>query len=242
MTDTTSLLLTLLILHSILESVLSICWQRLQHKHSTLNLISAAVIHGLVVLAVLSLWQLGWMFALYMALVVTVTRFIITLSLERLHLPLAATIIVRQVLFCIILVAVWLTATGRWAQIPVDATTIASPRHLLIALIYLLVTHPASTVIAALLSRWSATLNHNESLQHAATLIGYLERILIVTFVLLDQWQAIGFLLTAKSILRFNDLKGARHRPLSEYVLLGTLLSFSISIFAGLLASRLLNG
>ena len=55
-----------------------------------------------------------------------------------------------------------------------------------------------------------------------------------MTFVLLDQWQAIGFLLTAKSILRFNELKGRNNRQRSEYVLLGTLLSFSLSIALGL--------
>ncbi|ELS26059.1 hypothetical protein ppKF707_2295 [Metapseudomonas furukawaii] len=58
---------------------------------------------------------------------------------------------------------------------------------------------------------------------------------MILTFVLLQQWEAVGFLLTAKSILRFNEVKGANHHARSEYILLGTLLSFSISIGAGLM-------
>jgi hypothetical protein len=57
--------------------------------------------------------------------------------------------------------------------------------------------------------------------------------------VLLDQWGAIGFLLTAKSILRFNDIKGDEQRSLSEYVLLGTLVSFAVSIAVGLTVLKL---
>jgi hypothetical protein len=76
-------------------------------------------------------------------------------------------------------------------------------------------------------------------LKKAGTLIGYLERALILTFVLLDQWGAIGFLLTAKSILRFNDIKGDEQRSLSEYVLLGTLVSFAVSIAVGLTVLKL---
>jgi hypothetical protein len=55
----------------------------------------------------------------------------------------------------------------------------------------------------------------------------------------LNQWEAVGFLLTAKSILRFNELKGSDHQQRSEYVLLGTLLSFAASVGIGL-AARLL--
>ena len=56
----------------------------------------------------------------------------------------------------------------------------------------------------------------------------------------MGQWPAIGFLLAAKSIMRFNDTRSAK-RPVSEYVLLGTLLSFGFSIAAGLVARALLG-
>jgi hypothetical protein len=105
---------------------------------------------------------------------------------------------------------------------------------------YVLVLKPASVLIGSVLSPWLASVNTQGTLKSAGTLIGNLERVLIVTFVLLGQWEAIGFLLTAKSILRFNDIKGVEQRALSEYVLLGTLLSFTTSIAIGLAVTKLL--
>lgn len=43
-----------------------------------------------------------------------------------------------------------------------------------------------------------------------------------------------GFLLAAKGILRFNDIGHGEHRASSEYVILGTLISFSLAIAIGL--------
>ena len=54
-------------------------------------------------------------------------------------------------------------------------------------------------------------------------------------FIITNHFEAIGFLLAAKSIFRFGDLKEAKDRKLTEYVLIGTLLSFGIAILIGLL-------
>ena len=53
-------------------------------------------------------------------------------------------------------------------------------------------------------------------------LIGLLERIFVFLFVLLNQFTAIGFILAAKGVARFQDFKS---RTFAEYVLIGTLLS-----------------
>jgi len=55
-----------------------------------------------------------------------------------------------------------------------------------------------------------------------ARLIGLLEHIFVFLFVLLNQYAAIGFILAAKGVLRFQDFKS---RTFAEYVLIGTLLS-----------------
>ncbi|OHX64045.1 DUF3307 domain-containing protein [Flammeovirga pacifica] len=73
------------------------------------------------------------------------------------------------------------------------------------------------------------------SLIDAGQWIGILERILILTFVLNGDIKSIGFLLTAKSVFRFGDLKGGKDRQMTEYILIGTLLSFSLAIFTGLI-------
>lgn len=75
------------------------------------------------------------------------------------------------------------------------------------------------------------------NLNNAGRLIGYLERVLVLTFVFINQYAAIGFLITAKSIFRFKE-----SRPdLVEYYLLGTFLSMTIVILVGLATSLLLS-
>jgi len=72
-------------------------------------------------------------------------------------------------------------------------------------------------------------------IKDAGIWIGILERILVVTFVLFNQFQAIGFLIAAKSILRFSDRSEDNPRKQTEYVLIGTLISFTIALFIGLI-------
>ena len=40
--------------------------------------------------------------------------------------------------------------------------------------------------------------------------IGYIERVLILTFVITGNIEAVGFLLAAKSVFRFDDLNKAK--------------------------------
>ena len=68
--------------------------------------------------------------------------------------------------------------------------------------------------------------------------IGILERILIFIFIVSGQFSAIGFLIAAKSVFRFNDARGDGNKK-AEYFLLGTLISFTMAIIIGFLVSRL---
>lgn len=63
-------------------------------------------------------------------------------------------------------------------------------------------------------------------------MIGILERILILTLLLVGQWGVVGFVLAAKSIARFDQLKD---QAFAEYYLIGTLLSVLFAIGTGLL-------
>ncbi|WP_316752919.1 DUF3307 domain-containing protein [Pedobacter gandavensis] len=71
-------------------------------------------------------------------------------------------------------------------------------------------------------------------LANAGKWIGICERILILTFVIMGQYTAIGFLMTAKSILRFSE-KETNTQLKTEYVLVGTLVSFASSAMIGVL-------
>jgi hypothetical protein len=67
--------------------------------------------------------------------------------------------------------------------------------------------------------------------------IGILERYLILTLILINQWEAIGLILAAKSLARFKELEDRRF---SEYYLIGTLLSVLLALATGLLIQVLI--
>ena len=105
------------------------------------------------------------------------------------------------------------------------------------AIIFL--TKPTSLLIKNTISIWTPENKSNdESLQNAGNYIGMLERLFVFFFIITGHFEAIGFLLAAKSIFRFGDLKEAKDRKLTEYVLIGTLLSFGIALLIGLLVQQ----
>ncbi|MCX6640429.1 MAG: hypothetical protein NTW14_08120 [bacterium] len=67
----------------------------------------------------------------------------------------------------------------------------------------------------------------------AGAIIGILERALVLTFVLINQYTAIGLVLTAKTIARYKELDD---RQFAEYYLVGTLTSVLCAILTGLAA------
>ena len=71
-----------------------------------------------------------------------------------------------------------------------------------------------------------------DSLPKGGRLIGRLERAMILMLVLAGQPDGIGFLIAAKSLLRFNDLARDKDRRVSEYVIIGTLASFAWGLAA----------
>lgn len=112
---------------------------------------------------------------------------------------------------------------------------ISSSVSLLLMTHVLLITVTASVVLKVLLSKWKLNTDDEEgSLQLAGTYIGMLERLFIFGFVVLGYWQGVGFLLAAKSVFRFSDLSRSKDRKLTEYILIGTLLSFGIAMLLGL--------
>jgi len=94
---------------------------------------------------------------------------------------------------------------------------------------------PAAFVMNRLLEPLSDQIElDHKSLPNAGKYIGIIERLFVLLFLLIGRWEAIGLLITAKSVFRFNDLKASNNRKLTEYILIGTLLSFGIAILTGL--------
>ena len=106
----------------------------------------------------------------------------------------------------------------------------------IIILGYILVTYPSAKVISLFTKPWRKDSNHKKpkGIDNAGKYIGIFERILILTFVLLNQFQAIGFLIAAKSILRFRKEGDQEPQKRTEYVLIGTLISLVLAILTGI--------
>lgn len=137
-------------------------------------------------------------------------------------------------------VAVILATATYYSPVLVLPVEIFSDRYLFVLLCLLILTFAGSVCIQVLMSRWIITEDDDEqSLPEAGKYIGMIERLFIFVFVVLNQWSAIGFLITAKSVFRFGDLSRAKDRKLTEYILIGTLLSFGLAILTGLIFSRM---
>ncbi|MFD2437757.1 DUF3307 domain-containing protein [Modicisalibacter luteus] len=139
-----------------------------------------------------------------------------------------------QLFHLLVVLLVWLWLSQPWAALMALGEWLLRPETLLTLLAYLVITRPLSILIALVMRRWSAQVDNTSTLADAGARIGMLERFLVLTFVLAGEWTPIGFLLAAKSVLRFGDLREDRDRKLTEYVLLGTMLSFSLTLMLGL--------
>jgi hypothetical protein len=76
-----------------------------------------------------------------------------------------------------------------------------------------------------------------KGLKNGGALIGKVERALIFLLVFMGQPAGVGFLIAAKSIIRFEE---AKKQPLAEYVLIGTLWSFGLAMAVATFTRNLL--
>ncbi|AYN67837.1 DUF3307 domain-containing protein [Euzebyella marina] len=105
---------------------------------------------------------------------------------------------------------------------------------LITALVF--VSFPSAIIMGKLLEAMSDKIElDHKSLPNAGKYIGIIERLFVLMFIIMGRWEAIGLLIGAKSVFRFNDLKESNNRKLTEYILIGTLLSFGLAIITGII-------
>jgi p-aminobenzoyl-glutamate transporter AbgT len=104
-----------------------------------------------------------------------------------------------------------------------------------------LVMSPTGIIIGKITESFRKQFDTKDSLQKAGKFIGTFERILVLIFVFNGQYDAIGYLLASKSILRITIDSDEEGRKKTEYVLVGTLISFLSAITISLLALYLIN-
>jgi len=98
-------------------------------------------------------------------------------------------------------------------------------------------------LIAKLIDGFAAEIRDNNltGLKQGGLYIGWLERILVMLLLLMNQPNGIGFLIAAKSILRFGEIKDANQRKVAEYIIIGTFLSFGWALLISTLTQKALG-
>ena len=151
-----------------------------------------------------------------------------------------------QATHLLIVCSVWgYLAHISFVQVITFIEQLLSAKNILIAISYIMVCKPASVVISLALKKHTKTLttsNEDIGLITAGAWIGYIERCLAISFIFMGQFAGIGFLVATKTIFRFGDLTKNKDMKLTEYMMLGTLLSYAIALFIGWNALQIYQG
>lgn len=142
-------------------------------------------------------------------------------------------------LACLFGAALWFYRTGGrlapspWLAAAAGGRTVTTIVAWCTAL--LLIWKPANILIQRLLAMYRPANSDNGDVRsnNAGRFIGTLERIIMLILIALGQFAAIGLVLTAKSIARFEKI--SQEKDFAEYYLLGTLLSTLIVIVSSFL-------
>ena len=98
-------------------------------------------------------------------------------------------------------------------------------------LIILIIHTPTNLAIQSILSGYRPAETDRGVItadNRAGRMIGTIERLIMVLFIALEQYAALGLVLTAKSIARYDKI--AKEPRFAEYYLLGTLLSTMVVV------------
>ncbi|WP_370978298.1 DUF3307 domain-containing protein [Agaribacterium sp. ZY112] len=231
------LLLSLLILHVITDFYLQpIEWvkdKNTRHERS-LKLLYHAIMQASFACVPILFFTASWRSVICTWFVVGVSHWLIDLWKTYAKKQLRY-FVVDQALHVFILIVVALHAAQlQWSFAGLGAV-VFTKNNLIIALSYILIFKPTSILIGSILTKYTPEENEStKGLISGGEVIGYLERTLILTFTITGQFTVIGFVLAAKSIFRFGDLNNTKNHKLTEYVLLGSLLSVTITSVIGL--------
>lgn len=206
-----------------------------KHGIKSPHLYLHALLSGLLSLLFVNQWAY-W----YVGLFIAITHFFIDwwkITTKKDNLK---HFIIDQAAHLIIVLIAWLWLgqhiTIVWEYIQ---ETVSSVSFLITLIAYLVVVFPVGFIIGKATYKWQKEIQDSkgleEGLDKAGRYIGILERVLVLTFVICNQMSAIGFLIAAKSILRYGDKDKIGARKQTEYVLIGTLMSFTFAIAVGLL-------
>ncbi len=199
-----------------------------------------------IIITAVTLFIFLWNLKLWdLILIISLSHFVIDIiksSLKRTNIWI---FIIDQLLHFSVIITVWLYYTNQGNKFfELLSSFFNSPKFWWLFLAYTLLTIPTSVFIGKMTNKWSNELsdsNETKGLENAGKWIGIIERILIFTFIIVNQLNVIGFLLAAKSVFRFGDLKDSKDQKRTEYIIIGTLISFLFAILTGLLIQRIIK-
>ncbi len=187
--------------------------------------------HGLVT-GLLAWVMIGWQHWL-VAIVILITHTLID-GWKSYQKPTVLYFLTDQLLHFMVIIGCWYFSFIKWQQVT-DALQLLNqhPAFWKTVTAFVFLTTPTGILIGQFTSRWRNKIADAESLANAGKWIGIIERMVILIFVMQGQYSAIGLLVAAKGIIRFNE----RDRPeiKTEYLVVGTLLSICFAIVTGLL-------
>jgi hypothetical protein len=150
----------------------------------------------------------------------------------------AGAFVLDQFAHLVVLLAVWAAlAPGRAAMVwDFLEKGLASPAVLLIIAGYLVNLHPVGYLIGFLTEPLRSQLEQQQrqGLEKAGFWIGCLERFFVLSFILVGYPEGIAMLAAAKSVFRYGEIKDPAKRRETEYILIGTLLSYAVAFGTGI--------
>ena len=237
MLEETNILIRLIIAHLLTDFILQPSeWihDRKQKKYKSSKLYIHAFITAVVACLLTDLWTIWWF---------PVVIFISHLSIDiwKSYQPSKLRyFLIDQLLHFLVIILIWIILFNKWDDTRVVLGEIYSNnKYLTVLLIYIAASWPLGILIGIATEKWRTETGVNtDGLAKAGMWIGLLERFLILTFILINQYAAIGFLIAAKSILRFSEKENSTQKK-TEYVLIGTLMSFAATMILGLIMNAL---
>ena len=226
-----TILLRLLSAHLLADFFLQsdkLCKAKNEHgKNGVVAQLTHALIHALSAYFLLADWK-NWI----IPLVIFVSHLIIDVLKSRLHGKGTVSFLCDQSVHILVIILLWWWLYADKIQACGWLASMISSKLLWAAIVaYLIITKPASVLISKFIKNWTPSNNmQGHGMPRAGEWIGYIERVLILIFVITNNIEAVGFLLAAKSVFRFGDLNKAKEIKITEYVLLGTLVSFTIAL------------
>jgi hypothetical protein len=230
------ILIHLIIAHVIVDFLLQpYSWMvdRRKRKWRSDRLIAHSLLAGIIPLILIGRLDLWYVF-----LLIGISHYVIDLGIcyfdDNIKL-----LTIDQLLHLTVAGISWLVITGTDLDIGTTSNAINEIWNDLdlsvVILAALILLWPTGIAIGRMTEKWRESVDGERGLESAGKYIGFAERMIIFSLILVNQYTALGLIVATKSIFRLRE--GSKE---AEYYLVGSMLSFSAAIIMGLLVKQII--